>query len=268
MLPLRVTCLFLSMRVWSLTLELSHCWAVGDQLALCLGVPFAFACFPPFEGLLSCHPLLKLFCEVAFQHAFSEVTSFVVKMRFASRPGYSLLIVASSASVGNSTIDLIVETSMLSFYIAFLPNRTLYLEVGLTIWNGNMIVFVNGCVPTILLTLYEVMTSEIMNESVEGIKASHGILCDGVCRRSLLLSVTLSDRVDSILQMWLASSLGALTMVFFDAWNKQSNLPWLITLKFVFEFSTRVCVIPFVIVKPADCLSSFLLPPRSGRGLL
>ncbi|GKF45060.1 hypothetical protein Tco_0131612 [Tanacetum coccineum] len=92
---------------------------------------------------------------------------------------------------------------------------------------------------------YIAMTAEITNGSVKGIKASHGILRDGVCRRSLLFSVTLSDRVDSILQMWLAGSLGALTM-----------------------FSTRVCVVPLVVVKPADYLSSFLLPPGSGRGLL
>nr|GEW32287.1 WW domain-containing protein [Tanacetum cinerariifolium] len=153
----------------------------------------------------------------------------------ASRsPRYSLLIVSSPASVGNSMIDLMIETSMLSFYIAFLPSRTLYLEIGLTIWNDNMIVFVNGCVPTILLTLYEAMTAEIMTGSVEGIKASHGILRDGACCRSSLFSVTLSDWVDSIMKMWLASSSGALTIVFFNAY----------------------------------CLSSFLLPPGSGRGLL
>ncbi|GJR48374.1 hypothetical protein Tco_1316477 [Tanacetum coccineum] len=101
---------------------------------------------PNVSGLWSCLPLLELFYEVASQH----VVSFAVMLRVASRPGNPLLIVASPASVRNSTIDLMVETSMLNFCIHVLPNRTLYLEVDVTIWNGYMIVFGSGCEPIVI----------------------------------------------------------------------------------------------------------------------
>ncbi|PWA52138.1 WW domain-containing protein [Artemisia annua] len=53
-------------------------------------------------------------------------------------------MVVKLASVGNSTIDLMVETSMLSLCIAFLPSNPLYLDVDLTIWSCNMIVLDSG----------------------------------------------------------------------------------------------------------------------------
>ncbi|GJY14051.1 hypothetical protein Tco_0383360 [Tanacetum coccineum] len=60
----------------------------------------------------------------------------------------SLLSVVICASVWNSTTDLNVDTSKLSFWIAVLLSMTLYLDVDLTIWNCNMIVLDSGSDPT------------------------------------------------------------------------------------------------------------------------
>ncbi|GJY16629.1 hypothetical protein Tco_0387051 [Tanacetum coccineum] len=124
--------------------------------SLCLGVSFAFSCFP----------LLKVDLKIAFMRPSSDAdaSAGVVSdiafdaskspdntvIRVASSLGYSLLTGVSLASIGNSTTDLIVETSMLNFCIALLPNRTLYLEVDMRIWNVNMIFFISGCVPTVI----------------------------------------------------------------------------------------------------------------------
>ncbi|GJU29541.1 hypothetical protein Tco_1173130 [Tanacetum coccineum] len=89
---------------------------------------------PDVSTLWSFPPLLELLYDVAFQHVFSEVASFVVMLRVASRPGYSLLIVVSP--VRNSTTWLRL---LCSDFVALLPHRMLYLELDLTIWNGNII---------------------------------------------------------------------------------------------------------------------------------
>nr|GEV46679.1 hypothetical protein [Tanacetum cinerariifolium] len=97
--------------------------------------------------------------------------------------------------VGNSTTDLIVDTFILSFWMAVLPSMILYLDVNLIIWNCNMIVLDIGCdlncsyitsveMPQsmyILLTVYEAIIDVMTTGLDDGMKVSHGMLCDGTC---------------------------------------------------------------------------------------
>ncbi|GJT71982.1 hypothetical protein Tco_1031268 [Tanacetum coccineum] len=142
--------------------------------SLRLGIPFVFACFP----------LLIVDLMIAFM---------------SPSPDGAFLVMASLVTMPRVTL-------MSSLCTALLPNRTLYLDVDMTIWNGNMIVFVNGCVPTILLTLYEAIIFMMTTGSTDGMNVSHGVLRDGMRCQSSALSVMLSGSADSIMSLCHARS--------------------------------------------------------------
>nr|GEV10798.1 putative reverse transcriptase domain-containing protein [Tanacetum cinerariifolium] len=108
---------------------------------------------PDVSGLVFCRSFLELLSEVSSQGAFLVMTSLVAMSGVALMLRYSLLIVDSPASVRNTTTNLMVKTFKLNLCIALIPNMTSYLDVYVTIWNDNMIVFVNGCVPTVISRL-------------------------------------------------------------------------------------------------------------------
>nr|GEX80685.1 hypothetical protein [Tanacetum cinerariifolium] len=108
---------------------------------------------PDVSGLVFCRSFLELLSEVSSQGAFLVMTSLVAMPGVALMLRYSLLIVDSPASVQNTTTNLMVKTFKLNLCIALIPNMTSYLDVYVTIWNDNMIVFVNGCVPTVISRL-------------------------------------------------------------------------------------------------------------------
>ncbi|GJT93273.1 hypothetical protein Tco_1082118 [Tanacetum coccineum] len=84
-------------------------------------------------------------------------------------------------SVGNSTINLIVDTSILSFWMA------VRCEIDYTLTSSYIMSTELPPSMYILLTLYEAIIAVMTTGSSEGIKVYHGMLRDGTCDKNVLI---------------------------------------------------------------------------------
>ncbi|GKA71778.1 hypothetical protein Tco_0777917 [Tanacetum coccineum] len=124
-----------------------------------------------------------------------------------------------SHAISHVLVSSIATAKHASLPGVVLPSMMLYLDVDLTIWNCNMIVLDSGCVPPIssrsttpsrelveavfimsielppsiyiMLTLYEAIIVVMTTGSDDGMKVSHGMLCDGTCDKFSIIALPL-----------------------------------------------------------------------------